>query len=287
MSYQPVQPSDDAESCSSGERSSVDMRDLEKYRKPVNRLHWKWLPVLLSGLLNIVLAILLVLSRVNHESINHESVNHESVNHESGTSVSKYAGLPSISLPWLESSEFSSENLDLANELWEKIDFDPGVIALDEDFIKSKGLPAAQPHPWDVSKSLYLINGYHNLHCAKSIHASLMQFHWDEPQTFPFEHIMHCVDALRLEIICQADDTPRYSTADNKLGSGIGQYRQCKDWSKLESWAQDNSACFRYFNYSANSMFDQRERFVFCPPESPYIPRVEKYLKYKEAKEGL
>lgn len=27
------------------------------------------------------------------------------------------------------------------------------------------GLPEAQTFPWDDNKGLYLLNGYHNLHC--------------------------------------------------------------------------------------------------------------------------
>ena len=66
--------------------------------------------------------------------------------------------------------------------------------------------------------------------------------------TAPVYHSYHCLDALRMEVLCNADDTPRYTgmNQENKA-SGTGQSRMCRDWSQLESWATTNSACWRYF----------------------------------------
>lgn len=105
-------------------------------------------------------------------------------------------------------------------------------------------------------------------------------------QSFPFEHVLHCIDALRLEVLCNADDIPRYNIPDGTLNSGIGQHRQCKDWSKLESWAQEHSACYKYLNYSTNTADDQKAaRMVFCPAGSPYQIKVEEYLRLKDEKD--
>ena len=77
--------------------------------------------------------------------------------------------------------------------------------------------------------------------------------------------------------MCQADDTPRWSSNDDKPENGMGQHRQCRDWNKLATWAQENTACYRYLNESANDL-NQMERFKFCPPESSYMPKVRKYF---------
>ena len=68
--------------------------------------------------------------------------------------------------------------------------------------------------------------------------------HDKKPQSIHFTHINHCLDALRQEIICNADDTPRYSGLDQKRGTGKGQIRMCRDWRKLEEWANGHSACY-------------------------------------------
>jgi len=264
---------DDAESFShfdSRENLLENEKNFVNFQKPRLRgFSWLWLVIAISGVSNLVLMYNLNMAKSDYHA---------------GFSVSKYAGLRNdVPVPWAVSSEYNSENLDYANALWDNLSFAQGIISLSEDFVKSKGLPSAQPFPWDTSRGLYLINGYHNLHCMKSIHAAVMEYKFDKPQSFPFEHITHCIDTIRLEIMCQADDTPRYSTADSKLDSGIGQNRQCRDWSKLDKWADENTACYKYFNYSANDWYDQRQRFVFCPEGAPYIPRVEKYLEWKES----
>ena len=70
--------------------------------------------------------------------------------------------------PFYHSSPYSSENLTLAQEHWDAVNFDAGMIYISEDMVDSLGLPNAQPFPWDESKSIYLLNGYHNLHCLVS-----------------------------------------------------------------------------------------------------------------------
>ena len=49
--------------------------------------------------------------------------------------------------------------------LWDNISVDAGTVALSRSYAAAKGLPEAQTFPWDNEKGLYLLNGYHNLHC--------------------------------------------------------------------------------------------------------------------------
>ena len=49
--------------------------------------------------------------------------------------------------------------------LWNTPDLNVGMIALTDEYSKSKHLPRAQRYPWDYNKGLYYIHGYHNLHC--------------------------------------------------------------------------------------------------------------------------
>jgi len=201
---------------------------------------------------------------------------------ENQCNVSGIAGLQyDFPTAFHKSTDFSKEDSMESNEHWDSIDISRGVVALDEAFAESKSLPMAQPFPWDTTKGIYLLNGFHSLHCAKSIHSSLIEFQLQKTQSYPFEHILHCLDALRLDTICHADDTPRYTTNTRESISGIGQYRQCKDWSKLESWATKHDACYRYFNESFNDIPDQRQRYLFCQPGSPYATEVEKYIMEK------
>ena len=63
-------------------------------------------------------------------------------------------------------SETPYEGIDeVADKLWEDINIDSGIIALSDEYARSKGLPKARRFPWDQSKGLYILQGYHELHC--------------------------------------------------------------------------------------------------------------------------
>jgi len=159
------------------------------------------------------------------------------------------------------------ENEESANEHWESIDFNTGIVALSDEYAESKGLPLAQRFPWDQTKGIYLINAHHHLHCLKSIHRTITQFRNNLPQTEKIPHVNHCLDALRRQVICDADDTPRVTTVVDSPNSGVGQIRQCKSWEKLEEWAAERTACFRYNSSSPHFI----NNFKNCPEGSPYI----------------
>jgi len=194
--------------------------------------------------------------------------------------TTKYANLIADQhFPFVGYSDYSSTNLTLADELWDAIDFDDGLVALPNRWTSSKGLPESARFPWDDSRSIWLINGYHGLHCVKRIYVSLMEYRKNLPQSLPTRHIAHCLDSLRDQILCDADDTPRftrYRTDDGHL-TGQEQTRQCRDWSKLESFAKQNNACYRYGDPTWDKK-SQYERFMFCPTDSPYLPVVREFF---------
>lgn len=190
---------------------------------------------------------------------------------------SPYASLESNPRPFEWSSEYADTNLTAAGVLWDNISFDAGVVALEYDWTAAHGLPHAQPFPWDQSKGLYLLNGFHALHCLKNIHRAVREYELDMPQSLPLMHITHCLDSLRDDILCQADDTPRFTTRTKAPESGMGQLRQCKDWGALEKWAAERTACYRYVSHKAGSI-DQFELFKYCPKDSPYWPALRKHF---------
>jgi hypothetical protein len=62
--------------------------------------------------------------------------------------------------------EFVDEtNLTATSTAWEALSGDPGVVALSDEFVSAKGLPTAMRYPWDTTKGVYLLQGFHNLHC--------------------------------------------------------------------------------------------------------------------------
>ncbi|KKY37956.1 hypothetical protein UCDDA912_g02043 [Diaporthe ampelina] len=191
---------------------------------------------------------------------------------------SPYASLkPTLQVPFEWSTEYAATNLTAAGELWDGISFDVGFVALDNDWTAAHGLIQAQPFPWDKSKGLYVLNGFHALHCLKNIHRAVREYELGLPQSLTLMHITHCLDSLRGDILCQADDTPRYTTITKSPESAVGQLRQCRDWGALERWAEERTSCYHYISHEAD-FINQFERFKYCPKDSPYWPALREHF---------
>lgn len=77
---------------------------------------------------------------------------------------------PNQPIEYQRVTDFMGPDQTLANKLWDDvgIQVELGYVALDNSMIESKGLPRGMPFPWDHSKSVYYLQGYHQLHCLVS-----------------------------------------------------------------------------------------------------------------------
>ncbi|KAL8900182.1 MAG: hypothetical protein Q9207_005818 [Kuettlingeria erythrocarpa] len=197
------------------------------------------------------------------------------------SSVSKFAKLEfNVPVPFEWHTDYNGEDQARADELWDALgaEIDSGFIAVTDGWAAANDLLEAQRFPWDTSKGIYLVNGQHNLHCLKNIRSAYMEYHTGRNQSKSFAHVNHCLDALRQDIMCHADDTPRYTTMTNDPESGVGQVRQCRSWEQLQRWSAERTACFRYIH--EGERIHEIERYKFCPPGSPYLPKVRGYFKH-------
>jgi hypothetical protein len=62
----------------------------------------------------------------------------------------------------------------------------------------------------------------------------------------------------------------------------------CRDWTQLEKWADENSACWRHIGASFGEDVRELDRYRFCPEGSPYKEMSETlwlkddwWMKYK------
>ena len=62
-------------------------------------------------------------------------------------------------------SPYFGEDETVADQLWENISIDNGTVALSDSYAAAMGLPVSQRFPWDQEKGLYLLNGFHSMHC--------------------------------------------------------------------------------------------------------------------------
>lgn len=112
----------------------------------------------------------------------------------------------------------------------------------------------------------------------KLIRKAIVSKHYEREQQFNLHHIYHCLDGLRQDIVCMADDTPMPAPARHHVGDG--QVRQCRDWDHMIDWAMEpeRHACYKWDDYreATNTL----ELFAHCPPESPYRDFQEAYFQY-------
>lgn len=163
--------------------------------------------------------------------------------------------------------------------LWETLDTSPGNIAISKTEAQSMGLPESQDFPWDNSKSIYLLNGHHSMHCLRKVRRWVTIAHHNGTQLDTYAHVVHCMDFLLQDILCEADDTPIYSTHTKRKDAGDGQTRMCRSWDALNEWASAHTACYHFLNETqgVNSTFN---RYVYCPHDSPYAQTYRNYLHY-------
>ncbi|RAK78073.1 uncharacterized protein BO72DRAFT_507936, partial [Aspergillus fijiensis CBS 313.89] len=130
---------------------------------------------------------------------------------------------------------FQDERSPLTNDLWEGL------------FPKRKGFfqhPTIADH-----RSAFAV--YHQLHCLNSIR----QGYWglydmavsrgqnnltsdddDLPHMLSPHHIRHCLELLRLALMCQPDLTVELKNETLGGVTGYGTEHQCKSWEDLSHW---------------------------------------------------
>ena len=100
------------------------------------------------------------------------------------------------------------------------------------------------------------------------------------PLTNP-HHVYHCLDALRQDLLCTADDTPMPMTdLPNKVGQG--QVRMCRNFGNLIKWSHEleRDACYhRWTDYQAVKSDRKIEMFAFCREDSEYFPLQQAYFE--------
>lgn len=96
-----------------------------------------------------------------------------------------------------------------------------------------------------------------------------------------WHHILHCLDTLRQNILCEADDTPLYNTGKEGKQAGPEEVRHCRSWEKMEEWAIQNSGCFGYVNETGDESGGLKY-YKYCPKDSPFLPAVRKYFGYPD-----
>lgn len=75
--------------------------------------------------------------------------------------------LRNVNIPFTRDTIFVNHNRTLQDNAWSSDELSPdaGVVAITDEEARFKGLPGTMRFPWDHSKGIYFVNGFHNLHC--------------------------------------------------------------------------------------------------------------------------
>ncbi|KAL8808483.1 MAG: hypothetical protein Q9182_000034 [Xanthomendoza sp. 2 TL-2023] len=214
----------------------------------------------LSVTLNIVLAIWLALQKADVD----------------WPEPSKYAGLlRNVPLEWNPYSPYGVGNKNESDRsiMWESLDASPGLVSLDKAWTLQHGLPAAQDFPWDRSRSLYLLNGHHSLHCLRKVRRWVTIAYHNGTQLDGYPHLVHCMDHLLQNILCEADDTPMYTTQTVAKDAGLHQTRMCRSWDQLNKWAEQQTSCYVFIN-ETQGVSTTFNRYKWCPKGSLYAEKM-------------
>ncbi|KAL4981903.1 hypothetical protein BDW68DRAFT_195936 [Aspergillus falconensis] len=149
--------------------------------------------------------------------------------------------------PFYTWTEYSETNQSISDAIWQGFTTN-GFVAIPHVDAAEAGLPLAEDFPDDRSKGVYVLDGFHQLHCViylrETIKALIAGENIDaKSDNERLVHINHCYDALRQSIQCRADDTPLYIPYRSKR-TGDGQLRRCRDWNALTVWAKRHTACW-------------------------------------------
>lgn len=128
------------------------------------------------------------------------------------------------------------------------------------------------------------------MHCLKKIRRYIVQTARNQTPFDELEHIAHCLDSLRQDILCWADDTPQHYVALNGTGhkgtTGQGQTRMCRDWTKMEAWGQQHNACYAFIN-ETEGVSAEVERYKYCPEGSVFGANMRRFFGFGDDYVGV
>jgi hypothetical protein len=149
--------------CSQKHAKSTSRIDLVFPSFPPRILVVSWCIFLASVTLNAVLIYM------QYQSSNDQTASTSTATLSSFMGPSAYSGLnldtPSVHY---HHTDYWSENITKADELWDGIETNSMVVALTDEFADAHNLPRSDRFPWDARKGRYFVKVFHQLHCLVS-----------------------------------------------------------------------------------------------------------------------
>ncbi|KAL8243965.1 hypothetical protein R6Q59_010223 [Mikania micrantha] len=141
-----------------------------------------------------------------------------------------------------ERSPYSGKPNDANNAAWEYLyDFGLSRIPIES---AAKLVNRTVPIPGDPGYYIVSLDVFHELHCLNKIRQLIWRGEPDpDDPAMQMEHIDHCIDMLRQNIMCSSDITPFPFIWNKELQRSrpVGKIqRTCRDFEAVRRWAMEN-----------------------------------------------
>ncbi|OKL63118.1 hypothetical protein UA08_01256 [Talaromyces atroroseus] len=145
--------------------------------------------------------------------------------------------------PIYQDTEFNEDgvNKERSDNLWKSLfPSGNGVISLNKSEAKANGLHDTAVDPVNKENGLYIVAGFHTMHCVTVIRTALWHYHEGEEQSAPWSHLVHCLDMIRQTLMCNLDTTVMWLWDPDTFADG--QLHVCKDFWGLHQWMTEHAA---------------------------------------------
>ncbi|EXV00379.1 DUF3328 domain protein [Metarhizium robertsii] len=144
---------------------------------------------------------------------------------------------------------------------WEKL-WDWGAFNVPEDKIpllnKSTDDPWHHTDPSHGGGVAGLFWGFHQIHCLDLLRQMSYKEEYEksgqrlpsilrDPEALRRTHLDHCIELIRMDMMCQADVTPylvldRPDDSTGALNIDFSVFKRCRDFGKVANWMKDHIA---------------------------------------------
>ncbi|KZT37528.1 hypothetical protein SISSUDRAFT_1106600 [Sistotremastrum suecicum HHB10207 ss-3] len=95
------------------------------------------------------------------------------------------------------------------------------------------------------------LDAWHQIHCLNLIRKALLPERYGPSRLFdsvlenddtPFDHVDHCVNILRENIVCNADTTPnvfQWNEDKQMMFPHFDSVHMCRDWDAVKEWTHE------------------------------------------------
>ncbi|GAB7355481.1 hypothetical protein MBLNU459_g5978t1 [Dothideomycetes sp. NU459] len=152
------------------------------------------------------------------------------------------------------------------------------TVAVSKQFVEENHLfPGAAPVEDNATEFHYLVAGYHQLHCLRQVRDAIYYLNgtledWPGKAPFMWDHILHCIEAVRQGIHCGLD--PTLIPLDSYWpGIPNGQRHICRNRDALFKWTSEHGYPYPAYDKQAPPARTQewldRTKDLNLPPWQP------------------